>query len=193
MKICYFQCLFPQVKKYGRYNFWKKTLTVFLVSNLLVFHSYSTGVLDILFESCFQDKPMSLGWNWGFSEWKEQMWTGKLPRHGTCTCHFYICMSLCDSIKVLSILKFSFNASNSIFRNSLFNRFELSHPKKTLTRAHAVWFSQCFLSLAGSIWEVILKCTSDILEISMPACRWHFPDVLRKYLGKEIILCILLQ
>lgn len=160
---------------------------------------YFTATVQVYWTYClkavFKINQCPRGGNWGFSEWKEQMWTGKLPRHGTCTCHFYICMSLCDSIsfKVLSILKFSFNASNSIFRKSLFNRFELSHPKKTLTRAHAVWFSQCFLSLAGSIWEVILKCTSDILEISMPACRWHFPDVLRKYLGKEIILCILLQ
>lgn len=32
-------------------------------------------------------------------------------------------------------------------------------------------FSKCFLSLAGSIWEVISKFTSDVWEIWMPGCR----------------------
>lgn len=112
------------------------------------------------------------------------MWTGKLP---TCTCHFYVCMSLCDStgFKVLSTLKFSFNASNSIFiiRISLFNWFGFSHPKKTFTsrcsKIFPVFSERVWFNLRGYL-KVYFWCLGDINACMQMPFPWCFKIIFGK-------------
>lgn len=135
----------------------------------------------LLLGRCFRDKSRFLRRKLGVSWMERANVNREIPRHGTCTCHFCICMSLCNiaGFEVLIILKFSFNASNSIFmvRISLFNWLEFSHPRKTLTWADAVRhfpvFSQPGSFNLRSSFKVYYWCLGDInacMQVPFPWC-----------------------
>lgn len=116
------------------------------------------------------------------------MWTGKLPRHGTCMCHFCIWMSLCDStgFKVLSTLKFSINSSNSILmvRISLFNGFGFTHPPKNfhMSRCSKIFtmFSQPGWFNFRGYFKVYYWCFRDINACMEMSFCWCFNIIFGK-------------
>lgn len=115
--------------------------------------------------------------------WSETLQTCYIHTH--MPLQLYVCYYMVALFWLLIILKGSFYASNAIFVViiSLFNYFQLSHPKTIIymrRSSKSLHFSEC-RTWPG--WYNLLYCFKDYscsLEIQILACRCHFPDILRK-------------